>query len=77
MTECEHKRVASFGGKSSDCNSFSFDGKECDGYVPENVGIGGGDYVEFDYCLDCGQILSKDFPVKQETLDKLFEEEEY
>lgn len=29
---------------------------EFDGYVPDDLGIGGGDYVEFDLCLDCGQV---------------------
>jgi hypothetical protein len=27
-----------------------------EGYVPRNIGIGSGDYIDFDYCLDCGQI---------------------
>jgi hypothetical protein len=31
-------------------------------YVPSDLGIGGGDDVQFDYCLDCGQIQGK-FPL--------------
>lgn len=26
------------------------------GYVPGDLGIGGGDDMEFDLCLDCGQL---------------------
>jgi hypothetical protein len=32
------------------------------GYVPRDLGIGGGDDVHFAYCLDCGQIQGK-FPL--------------
>ena len=31
-------------------------------YVPVNMGIGGGSYIEFKYCLDCGQIQGE-FPI--------------
>lgn len=27
-----------------------------DGYVPHGLGIGGGDYLRFTVCLDCGKI---------------------
>ena len=36
------------------------------------MGIGGGDYIEFAYCLDCGQI-QKDFPV--DLSSELWDEE--
>jgi hypothetical protein len=35
---------------------------EYDGYVPTGIGIGGNDYLEFDYCLNCGQIQDVGFP---------------
>jgi len=31
---------------------------ESDGYVPQNIGIGGGDYVELDIDMKTGQILN-------------------
>ena len=37
-------------------------GVEYDGYVPSGLGIGSGDYIEFDYCLACGQIQDERFP---------------
>jgi hypothetical protein len=27
---------------------------EVDGYVPRGLGIGGGDYLEFAFCTECG-----------------------
>jgi hypothetical protein len=39
------------------------------GYVPDDMGIGGGDYVEFDYCLQCGQIQGR-FPRGITSLEK-------
>jgi hypothetical protein len=32
-----------------------------------------GDYVEFEYCLDCGQIQGDGFPVKESALNTHFE----
>ncbi len=30
-----------------------------EGYVPSDMGIGGGDDMAFAYCLDCGQIQGR------------------
>jgi hypothetical protein len=54
--------------KCSDLCFFETNAKESDGYVPGGVGIGGGDYVEFVYCLDCGQIQGE-FPVPEHELE--------
>jgi hypothetical protein len=32
------------------------------------MGIGGGDYVAFSYCLDCGQIQG-DFPLPETGME--------
>jgi len=61
---CKADRVISVSAKCSDLFWMRWPkGKEQDGYVPRFLGIGGGDYVEFSYCLDCGQIQGK-WPVK-------------
>lgn len=56
MCECNNSRIVSISAKCSDLFSVSMKDKEHDGYVPYNLGIGGGDYVSFDYCLNCGKI---------------------
>ena len=40
---------------------MEYKGKEHQGYVPDDLGLGGSDDVEFTVCLDCGKIqgLSK------------------
>jgi hypothetical protein len=38
------------------------------GYVPNDLGIGGGSYIEFSYCLYCGQIQDI-FPLDQSELE--------
>jgi hypothetical protein len=50
--------VSSISAKCSDLFSATYKGKDYEGYVPRCIGIGDnyGDYVEFDYCLECGQI---------------------
>jgi len=56
--KCESKRVMSLYGKCSDMSNFSmqeFD-HEHDGYAPHIPNVCGGDNIQFDVCLDCGQI---------------------
>lgn len=63
-------------GKCSDCFVMWQDNKEYMGYVPDDVGIGGGDEVEFKYCLECGQIQDK-FPVTDSQVwDEMDDEQE-
>jgi len=60
---CNSDQIASVGGKCNDMCTVDGPGAlngEPD-YVPENIGIGGGDYIEFDYCLKCGQ-MQDDWP---------------
>jgi hypothetical protein len=49
---------------------FSVDlaGRHFYGYVPRDLGVGGGDDVEFDYGLDCGRIQGK-FPLATTELE--------
>jgi hypothetical protein len=53
---CSDKKLISLTGKCSDLCSVSYKDQESCGYVPNNIGIGGGDYVEFKYCGNCGYI---------------------
>ena len=53
---CQSARIMTVMGKVSDAFSGDIGEKRCHGYVPEDLGIGGGDYVAFFLCLDCGQI---------------------
>lgn len=59
---CQSHRVARAGGKCSDMSNFSMGDIDHQGYVPDEVGIGGGDYFSIKYCLDCGQ-LQGTFPL--------------
>lgn len=49
-------RIVSVTAKCSDLCVISFKDKQQQGYVPLDLGIGGGDYVEITFCLDCGKI---------------------
>ncbi len=71
---CNSQRVARISSKSSDCNYVSLRDSETDGYVPRDMGIGGGDYVEFCWCLDCGQIQGK-FPLEETALEATLSED--
>ena len=72
--KCYNGRILSVCGKTSDMCFCEIDGKEEDGYVPEDCGIGGGDYVEFKVCLNCGQIQGE-FPLPLTDLESSEENE--
>lgn len=70
---CGGERIAQVSAKCSDLCCFNTEGKKTQGYVPGNMRIGGGDYIAFRYCLDCGQIQDE-FPVSDEAVKNLGEE---
>ena len=66
---CDSERVAFVSGKTSDRFFLEMPGVvDIDGYVPNDIGIGGNDYMEFNYCLDCGQIQGN-WPVENPEED--------
>jgi hypothetical protein len=73
--KCSSDRILSVNAKCSDRCIFNFGDHEYDGYVPEDCGIGGGDYVYFKVCLDCGQMQGK-WPLPKSELELEWEEAE-
>lgn len=53
---CDKNTLVSLSSKSSDLNSFTHRHREHDGYVLKGMGIGDGDYINFTFCTNCGQI---------------------
>ena len=68
--KCGSDRIICVGAKVSDRFSASIGDREYDGYVPSDLGIGGGDYLDVDYCADCGQIQGK-FPLPPTELEEV------
>ena len=64
---CESERIANVHGHCRDSCHVTFGSLESEGYVPDGLNIGGGDCVEFDYCLDCGSIQAQ-FPVSTDAV---------
>lgn len=65
--KCQHcgsTRVLEFSGKCNDLYSASLGDREYNGYALHGVGLGGGDYVSGDLCLNCGQLQGK-WPLPQ------------
>jgi len=62
---CGSNRLVNVCGKISDFFwvQQKNTGCEYEGYVPSGMNIGIEDYIEFDYCLNCGKIQGT-FPVK-------------
>lgn len=70
---CQSERVAQVSARCSDLCFYSIGDVEKDGYVPDNVGIGGGDNVEVSYCLECGQ-LQGEWPVPEQNVAQMRQE---
>lgn len=58
MCNCQTPRIASVQGRVADTCELEVPhlGIRHDGYVPNGIGVGSGDYLFFSYCLGCGQI---------------------
>lgn len=56
--KCGSKRLMNLSGKSSDLHSWEIEHlkHEGDGYAPDIPHVCDGDYIDFTFCLDCGQI---------------------
>lgn len=68
---CNSTRLIGVSSHSKDMCVISVGNKEHDGYAPYDMGIGGGDDVEFDLCLDCGQMQGT-WPLPTSSLEKKF-----
>ena len=73
--KCNSERIAFVGGKSSDCSWGSVGTKEFEGYIPEDMGVGGGSYIKVEYCLNCGQIQGE-FPLPETELESSNEDDD-
>jgi hypothetical protein len=56
VCECGSDKIISISGKTADTCNTAFKDISVDGHVPRDIGVGGGDYIEFEYCGDCGVI---------------------
>ena len=62
-------------GKVSDMFSMSGDGIDYDGYVPSDMGIGGGDYISMSIDTETGQIQNWKPLAKKDITDSLSPDE--
>ena len=55
---CSGEKLMSVSGKCSDLSFASVEhlSLEHDGYVLSNLNFGGGDYIDFEFCLECGHM---------------------
>ena len=67
MEPCTHTRRLFVSAKCSDMCFIRFpNGHKTDGYVIPGLGIGVGDYVEMEICIDCKTVI--DFPEADDIL---------
>jgi hypothetical protein len=66
---CGSPRVGLILARCSDMCSVDLAGKHRHGYVPSDLGVGGGDDIQFRYCLDCGQLQGR-FPLPPTSIER-------
>lgn len=68
--QCKSERVGEVFGKCGDLTAFGIGATDVHSInVPYDWGIGGGDYINFHFCLDCGQIQGQ-FPLSRTCLEE-------
>ena len=68
-TNCKSDRIISITGKCDDC-IITYKNKTHEGYVPDDLNINSGeDYIEFDYCAECGLIQDM-FPISEDNINE-------
>ncbi len=72
--QCKTHSVVSIVAKCDDRCQVEYNDKQIHGYVPREIGIGGGDYIRISYCHICMRIQSETIPL--ETIKEVFEEED-
>jgi len=66
---CKSERIIFIQGIVNECCMVTIGENEHDGYVPSDLGIGGGDDIKLEYCADCGQ-LQGDFPLQPSKIEQ-------
>jgi len=72
---CGGNRILSVYAKCSDRCVVHFKEHSNEGYVPNDLPIGGGDDIEFEVCLDCGKVQGE-FPVPDPEFSESTDDEE-
>ena len=69
QTKNSEEQVMIVQAHCSDCCNITFpDGTEHDGYVPEDIGIGGGDDVYIKIDINTGQIIGWNDEIRDKIL---------
>lgn len=72
---CGSDRIISVGGKTSDMSWASYKDLSHNGYVISGLGVGRSDYLEIDFCADCGRLqTTQGFPLSDEDIREAFED---
>ena len=71
--KCGSHRIANINAKCSDMCHVEIEDENgyvnsSDDYAPKDMGIGGGDYLRFSYCMDCGS-MQGNFPLDETDLE--------
>lgn len=66
--KCGSDRILGVDAKCSDQCGLHYKHLQLYDYPPSNLGIGGGDYLSFKLCLNCGVIQNFASPCERDVL---------
>jgi predicted nucleotidyltransferase len=75
--KCGSTRILSVGAKASDCQSWYYEkngeqvGSKEQDYAPHIQSVASGDYIDMEFCADCGQIQNFE-PIAESDLEEYF-----
>jgi hypothetical protein len=72
---CKTEHLVIVDAKCSDLCNVDYKGQSKQGYVPDDMGIGGGNYIKFSYCPNCG-MMNGDFPINVNLKDEEYIDED-
>jgi len=66
---CDDPKIALINAKCEDQFMLRTKDIKYDGYVPYNLGLGGGEHLQFSVCLSCGKLENFDAPDLSDFLE--------
>jgi len=74
-SRCKSDRLLQVNAKCNDLCTVQIGSHEKSDYAPKDLGIGGGDYINFTVCLNCGQAQGS-FPLPKSELESELSDED-
>lgn len=70
--KCQSDKILIINAKCNDMCQIDYKNHDYDGGVPNNLNIGGGDYIGINLCINCGTVQGE-WPLHDDIIEELEE----